>query len=264
MAGPLPPTIRAALDALAFSSVWLAAAAGGLCAAASLAMGFPPAASVVAMACAGTLVVYNVDRLRDLERDRATTPDRSAFVARHAAVLTGLAVAATLVALGLAVTLGSRPVLLLAPVLVLGLAHRRLKRLPFAKAAYLATAWLAVSVGLPAVVTGGGSHAGWVAAVLAAALLANAIASNVRDGEAALARLGPRAPLRIARALAALGILLGALGPPPVRPLAAVPALTLVSLLGFRPSERYGLIVVDGALLAGALVAIGMLSRSAG
>ncbi len=52
---------RTALDALAFSSVWLAAAAGALCAASSLAMGFPPALPVVAIACAGTLVVYTVD-----------------------------------------------------------------------------------------------------------------------------------------------------------------------------------------------------------
>ncbi len=63
MAGPVPPPIRAirtALDALAFSSVWLAAAGGALCAASSLAMGFPPALPVVAIACAGTLVVYTV------------------------------------------------------------------------------------------------------------------------------------------------------------------------------------------------------------
>ncbi len=255
MGRAVPPPI---LDALAFSSVWLAAAAGALCAASSLAMGFPPALPVVAIACAGTLVVYTVDRLRDLERDRATTPARSAFVARHARALTRLAAAAILVALGLTVMLGTRPLLLLAPVLAVGLAHRRLKRLPFAKAAYVAAAWLVVVVGLPAVVAGAESNVGWVTALLAAALLANAIASNVRDGEAAIARLGPRLPLRIARVLAALGIVLGALAPPPVHPLAAVPAATLAALLGFRPSERYGLIVVDGALLA-----IGVLGRYA-
>ena len=80
---------------------------------------------------------------------------------------------------------------------------------------------------------------------------------------AVAAHPGPRLPLRIARALATLGIVLGALAPPPVRALAAVPAATLASLLRFRPSERYGLIVVDGALLAGALVAIGVLARGA-
>ena len=259
MGGSGPPPVRSLLDALVFSCVWLAAAAGALSAASSLAMGFAPAGPVVAIACAGTLVVYNVDRLRDLERDRSTSPDRSAFVARNARLLKGLALAAVLVALALAFTLGTRPILLLAPVLAVGLAHRRLKRLPFAKAAYVASAWLAVVVGLPAVAAAGTSNLAWVSGVVVAALLANAIASNVRDAEAAVARLGPQLPLRIARALALLGVLLGALAPPPVRPLAAVPAATLASLLWFRPSERYGLSVVDGALLAGGLVAVGLL-----
>lgn len=80
----------ALLDAVAFSSLWVAAAAGVLCAAASLAMGVPPLASVVGIAVTGTRVVYNVDRLRDLERDGLTTPHRSAFVARHDHMLVGI------------------------------------------------------------------------------------------------------------------------------------------------------------------------------
>jgi hypothetical protein len=41
-----------------------------------------------------------------------------------------------------------------------------------------------------------------------------------------------------------------------VRPLAALPIAMGVALLGFRPSERYGAGVVDGALLVGALLAL--------
>jgi len=84
---------------------------------------------------------------------------------------------------------------------------------------------------------------------------ANAIASNVRDAEAGAARLGLENALRLAQALALASLLLAAAGPPAVRPLLAVPLLTLLSLLAFRPGERYGLIAVDGALLAGAIVA---------
>ena len=36
----------------------------------------------------------------------------------------------------------------------------------------------------------------------------------------------------------------------------AVPAATLLTLLAFRDGERYGFVAVDGALLAGALIAI--------
>ena len=58
-----------------------------------------------------------------------------------------------------------------------------------------------------------------------------------------------------ARAIALAGGVLALAGPAPLRPLAAVPFLTLAALLPFRADERYGLIVVDGALLAGGLLA---------
>jgi hypothetical protein len=35
-----------------------------------------------------------------------------------------------------------------------------------------------------------------------------------------------------------------------------VPLLTLAALVGFRPTERFGLVAVDGALLLGAAVSI--------
>lgn len=71
------------LDALAFSSLWVASAAALLCAAASQAMRSPPSPEAVVLAFAGTLLVSSVDRVRDFERDRTGAPLRSAFVARH-------------------------------------------------------------------------------------------------------------------------------------------------------------------------------------
>ncbi len=62
------------VDALVFSSLWLAATAAALAAAASRGMGAPADLRAVALAAAGTLVVYNVDRLRDVDRDRFIAP----------------------------------------------------------------------------------------------------------------------------------------------------------------------------------------------
>ena len=42
------------------------------------------------------------------------------------------------------------------------------------------------------------------------------------------------------------------------RPLAFLPGAVLAVLVPFRPTERYGLVAVDGALLAGALLAIAL------
>jgi hypothetical protein len=248
--------VGAAIEWLVFSNVWVAAAAGALCAAASRAMGLAPDARVSGVALAGTLVVYGVDRLRDLERDRHTAPRRSAFVARHRLALGLFCAGAAGVAAACAGSLGLRAVLLLAPVLGLGLLHRRLKRIPYAKAAYISAAWLVVVVGLPAALAPPARDAGWVGAVLGLALLANAVASNVRDAEAGAARFGTGPALWAARGGAALGAAVGALAPAPVRPLAVVPLATLLVLIPFRRDEAYGLLVVDGALLLGAALAL--------
>ena len=253
-----PAVVACALsDALVFSSLWVGMAAGALCWAASLAMGLTPTVWAMAMAATGTFVVYNIDHLRDLERDRATTPVRSAFVAAHLVSLSALTSVAALGALAAASRMGWRAALLLAPILAVGLAHRRLKRLAHAKAIYVTAAWLAVVVGLPAVLSPAATRIGWVATILGSALLANAIASNVRDREAGARRFGTQRALWAARAVAGVGALLAAAAAPiAVRPLSWVPAMTLAALVRFRLDERYGLLVVDGALVVGAGAAI--------
>ena len=88
------------------------------------------------------------------------------------------------------------------------------------------------------------------------ALLANAVVTSLRDRGATVSRFGTQRGLWGARSIVALGVIVGAAAPPAVRPLLAVPAATLTALLGWRRDERYGLLVVDGALLAGALFAL--------
>ncbi len=252
--------MNALLDAIAFSSLWVAAAAGALCAAASLAMGTTPEPSVVAIAVTGTLFVYNVDRLRDLERDRATTPQRSDFVVRHGRILMVVTGMAGLLSLIFATALRPLGIALLGPVLAVGLFHRRLKRFPSAKSIYITAAWLVVVVGLPASAGQAPTDVGWTAAVLGLALFANAITANIRDTETTLTRFGRRESLATARGLAGLGTLVALVATPSIRPLFAVPLATLASLAAFRGDERYGLIVVDGALILGAALAIGVLA----
>lgn len=251
------PTTRA-LDALAFTSLWVAAAAGVLAAAASRAMGVAVDPAVVGLAGTGTLVIYTVDRLRDLPRDRATSPQRAAFVERHSTELGALGVVAAVTAIACGWLAGPRAIGVALLVLPVGLLHRRLKHFAYGKALYITLAWVAVVVGVPAAAGQGAQGIPLVGLCIAASIFANAIASNVRDDEAAAARIGHGPALATARITAALGIAVALLAPPPVRPLAAVPGLTLVALLLFRPGERYGLLAVDGALIAGGLLALAM------
>ena len=93
---PKPPLLGL-LEVLAFSGIWPASVAAGLIATCGLVLvdspSLGPLATAMALGAAGTLVVYNIDRLRDLHRDRTTAPARSAFVERHREALIALSVA---------------------------------------------------------------------------------------------------------------------------------------------------------------------------
>ena len=246
------------LDALLWSSAWLALTCLCLTAAATRALGLDPEPKLLVLAFGGTLAVYVIDRVRDLPRDRKTAPTRAAFVDRHRRALLVLGGLGGGAAAGAVLRLGPRALALAALVGALGLAHRRLKRWSAVKPVYLTFAWTAVPVGLPAAELPGARHLLWVAAITGAAVLANVALSNLRDHEALAARLGARRVLRNAAVFSLAGFAAALLGPTAVRPLAALPLAMGAAVLGFRPSERYGALVVDGALLVGSLAALAM------
>lgn len=253
--------LLALADALAFSSVWVSLAAAVLVAACSQAMGIPIDARLVALGFAGTLLVYTVDRLRDLESDRLTSPRRSAFVSSRFVFLRGQALVAGLGAAAVGAVLlrepGGRQVLaLLAGVAGLGFFHRRLKRWAATKSLYITLAWTAVVVLSPALLDPGARHAAAVAFIVAATISANLVLSNLRDGEALAARMGTRNARCLALAILLPPAAIALLGPETLRPLVLLPVLTGLAVAGFRSEERYGALVVDGALVAGAGAAL--------
>ena len=235
----------------------MAAAAALLVLAAGRATGAPADPLLPALAFTGTLGIYTLDRLRDLPRDRRTAPRRAEFVAARRRVLvavSGLSVAA---AAALALAAGPAVAALSGLVAVPAFWHRRLKRSTAGSAFYVSSAWLVVAAGLPAIRGGDPARLPAAALALAGALLGNALASGLRDGDGPGARLGPRRTLGLARGAAAAS-LAAALALPAARCLVPVPALTLLALVGFRPGELYGLVVLDGALALGALLSLAL------
>jgi hypothetical protein len=244
------------LEALVFSGLWVSVAAATLVAAVSLVLGSTPDLRGVSLAFAGTFSIYAIDRLRDHVRDADRAPMRSAFVRRHrGALVPGVALASLAAAL-CAVALGPGGITLALVAGAIGLLHRRLKERVLFKAGYITAVWLVVVVGLPALTARAGpGELGWICAVLGPALLANAIAFNVRDDEALVALLGRRRALAIARAWASLALVVALVAPPALRPLAAIALATVVALVCFRGDEHYAHVAVDGALVAGAVAA---------
>jgi hypothetical protein len=257
---------RAALDGLAYSSILAGLVAGALVVSVTLALGHPIDAGLALLALAGTVAVYNVDRLRDRERDRALAPARTAFVERHAPALRALTGVALLVCVACSTRLGGHGFGICAAVLGLGLAHRRLKRLRGIKTAYLACSWLLVTVGLPALGRAQSPAVGaealfWVVAIIGSAVTANLMASNLdRSRLASPPDPGARRrKLAISIATAGLGMAFALVGPESVRPLGAVAAAQFIALVRYREGEAYLARVVDGSLFAGAVTAIALL-----
>ena len=248
---------RNGVDALAFSSLLPAAAAAALLGAAAAALNVPTPWTSLGIATAGTLVVYNVDRLRDVARDRVTAPLRSSFVERHRRGLQLLTLAAAVVCAACVALVPQTARLLCGAIFAIGLLHRRLKRHELCKRVYVTAAWVAVTAGLPSLAASSPSSqmgVGWLIAVYTAAIASNVLASSLRGSDRAA--LPTDRLLLLARTIAAVGALLAVFAPPGIRPLVWVPLAQLAGLAAFQPSERYGLVVIDGALALGALVSL--------
>ncbi|MBW2542646.1 MAG: hypothetical protein JRF15_11195 [Deltaproteobacteria bacterium] len=252
----LPAGFRRALAGLAFSNGLPAAIGASVCLASSRALEAEPAGRFALVAACGAFVVYGLDRLRDTERDRTTSPLRTEFVLRHRLPLSvSLALAALILVAALCLIPREAAVLCVA-VGGIGLLHRRLKGWAALKALYVSAAWVAICAGLPGIVVGFDARVGWLAGVLALAFGANLIASNVGDDESRWLRERPESALRVARAMAVLGVGVALSSPPELRALAWIPLAETLALLRFRQSEHYGELAVDGALLVGALTAL--------
>ncbi len=242
-------------DWLAFVSLIPAGVAAGLIVAAAAALGAPRGGALAvlgALAASGTLVVYNVDRLRDTGMDGASAPLRTAFVEAQRRALWGVTALATVVSLALALATSLDVALLCAAVLLVGLLHRRLKPWRAAKPVYVASAWVAVTAGIPALSASESELIPWLLAIYSTSIAANLLASNLREATPVASLLAA------ARALAAIGVLIALVGPEATRPLAAIPAAELAALACFRNTERYAHIALDGALLIGALTALAL------
>lgn len=256
---PAPALVVRAADAFAFSSGLAASIGASLSLVASGVLGVSDPASWAFLAGSGTFIIYSLDRLRDLDRDRAISPLRTAFVLRNRQRLYA---AVSIAAIGFVATLLLAPpsiILLCLAIGLVGLFHRRLKQAAALKTAYVSLAWVAGCVGIPWLASGRASGGPWIAGILLASLAANLIASNLRDGQGEAREPTDRGSaaqvLWLARGMAVLAITIVLISPAALRALIWIPICEGLTLARFRPTERYGHIAVDGGLLVGALLA---------
>ena len=215
----------------------------------------------VGLAAAGSFCGDSIDRLLYLSRDGWSAPKRTRFIEAGLRSYKLIIGAAALVLACLILITPINAIALLGSIGLVGLLHRRLKQIAMLKTVYVSFAWTAICVGIPALAAAREPKFAiqstiWLAWILFAAFVANLIASNVRDGDAAFeAGWAPR-PLAIARLAAYIGLALPLLAPGDLACLVWIPALVALALAFYRPTEHYGQLAVDGALLVGALATL--------
>lgn len=215
-------------------------------------MDAPDARSWAFLTASGTFIIYNLDRLRDVARDRSTSPLRTSFVLRNQR---RLCVAVGIASIGFAIKLLTVPLpvsLLCLAVGLIGLLHRRLKVVPALKTVYVSIAWVIACVGMPWLASGQPDVGAWLAGILLASLTANLIASNLPNDEARAVDGSAFSTIWLARAMTVLAIGIAFAAPTPLIALVWIPLCETLALARFDNSERYRLVAVDGALLVGA------------
>ena len=252
------------LEGLAFSSALAAGIGAMLSLVSSRVLDSSAPASAALLAAAGTFIIYNLDRLRDVQQDRSTSPRRTDYVSRNRLPL-GLSIGIVAVAFASTWWQTSPSIKLTCLAIgIVGLLHRRLKGIAVLKTIYVAGAWVAACVGIPWLSAehgvDGNRVAVWLAGILFASLAANVIASNLRDDEAALIRGSSRATLWFTRMVLVAAIGLALVAPSRLAPMVWIPLFEGLALVAYRPTERYGHLVVDGALGVGALACLAHLA----
>ncbi len=260
--GAIPDSAPIALvlvaEAFAYSSTLAAAIGGALTYAVGLALSAPESSRTAALVACATYFIYNVDRLRDVERDRATSPSRTSFVEQNRRLLTLASGLAAIVLAALLAAAPARVVALCVAIGTVGFLHRRLKQDVLSKVAYVSCAWTAACFGIPWLMGGAEAdrRAAFALAFVATSIVANVIASNLRVGKWDRSRESRANLLAIACGLAIGVVPLAALAPDGVAPLAWIPAAQAAALYFYRDSERFAQLAVDGLLAFGAALAI--------
>ena len=198
----------------------------------------------------GTLVIYNLDHLKDINSDKNTNPKRVNFIkdnTRLIYLITGLSMLLSLLAV---YHLGIRILPIIVLPFLLGLIHRIIKNSPLFSALYITLSWLMITLYLPAFLTDNPKNIITLSIIVAIFLFCNAYASSIRKkhyAEKYARYLLYLSLLNIVIILILRGSYIGIL-----------PAsfFTTLALTNYMDDENYEVIFFDGLQLSGTVISI--------
>ncbi len=198
----------------------------------------------------GTLVIYNLDHLKDINSDKNTNPKRVNFIIRNKRLIyliTGLSMILSLLAV---YNLGIKllPIILLP--FLLGIMHRIIKNSPLFSAVYITLSWLMITVYLPAYLTDNPKEIIILSILVGIFLFCNAYTSSLR--QKSYAKKYARYLLYLSLLnLVIILILRGSY-------IGILPAsfFTSMALTNYMDDENYEVILLDGMQFLGTVFSI--------
>ncbi len=201
----------------------------------------------------GTLLIYNIDHLKDIKSDKVTNPERTDFIEKNKSLLKAIVVVSLLASTYLLFQIGIYKTLILIPAFFIGIFHWKLKKNKVFSILYITLSWTVVVTIFP-LMGEFYSRKDLVLLTTIFGLVFMANASVFVASEHGSKTVG-RAVIS-SKIIVVIALVIALLLSTEMRPLAFIPALTLIALIYYKPDERYNLFIMDGALLVGGLLSV--------
>lgn len=198
----------------------------------------------------GTMVIYNLDHLKDIRSDKTTNPKRVNFIVRNKVLIYLITLLSIILSVLAVYYLGIKLIPLIILPFLLGLIHSIIKNSPLFSAVYITLSWLMITVYLPAFLTDNPKKVIILSIVIGIFLFCNAYGASIRQKYYAnkYARyLLYLSLLNIVIVLILRGSYIGIL-----------PAafFTTIALTNYMDDENYEIIFFDGLQLSGTACSI--------
>lgn len=201
----------------------------------------------------GTLLIYNIDHLKDIKIDKFTNPGRTQFVENYRNYLLVLIVISILASTYLFFKIEFQQTKILIPVFIIGIFHWKLKKNTIFSIIYITLSWTIVIVIFPSI---GEIYPKkglfFTALIFGLTFLANAsvfVASEHKSKTISKT-------VFFAKLITVGGVILASVFGYATIPFMFIPGLTLFALFFYKPTEKYNLFFMDGALLLGGILSV--------
>ena len=198
----------------------------------------------------GTLVIYNLDHLKDIDSDKTTNPKRVNFILSNKLLIYFIIGVSVVLSLLAVYFLGTHLVPLIILPFLFGLMHRIIKNSPVFSAVYITLSWLMITVYLPAYITGKPKEIIFLSIIIGVLLFLNAYTSSLRQKYYAAAYVRYMMYLSLSLILLLIIIRGNYLG------LIPLSFFTTMALTNYIDDENYEVIFLDGLQLSGAVISV--------